>query len=73
MYNTFYYIPNSDSLIHYGVKGQKWGERRYQNKDGTYTEEGKARRRNNSIREDYPQLHENLSKKRCRSMECVIQ
>lgn len=41
---TFYYIPDSDSLIHHGVKGQHWGERRYQNKDGTWTAEGKARR-----------------------------
>lgn len=32
-------------LIHYGVPGQKWGNRRYQFEDGTYTEEGKRRRR----------------------------
>ena len=30
-------------LMHYGVKGQKWGVRRYQNKDGTLTNEGKKR------------------------------
>ncbi len=34
-------------LIHYGVPGQKWGERRWQNEDGTWTEEGKERRRVN--------------------------
>lgn len=32
-------------LYHHGVKGQKWGVRNYQNTDGTYTEEGKERRR----------------------------
>ncbi len=32
-------------LIHYGIQGQKWHERRYQNEDGTYTEEGLRRRR----------------------------
>ena len=32
-------------LIHYGVPGQKWGTRQYQNLDGTWTEEGKRRRR----------------------------
>lgn len=37
------YIVNSDELCHHGVKGQKWGVRRYQNVDGTLTEKGKAR------------------------------
>ena len=32
-----------DSLQHHGIKGQKWGIRRYQNPDGTLTEEGKQR------------------------------
>ena len=36
--------PNE--LYHSGVKGQKWGQRRYQNPDGTLTAEGKARYRN---------------------------
>ena len=30
-------------LAHHGVEGQKWGVRRYQNKDGSLTEEGKKR------------------------------
>lgn len=30
-----------DFLVHYGVKGQKWGTRQWQNADGTYTEAGK--------------------------------
>lgn len=35
---------NNNELYHYGVKGMKWGVRRYQNKDGTYTSAGKKRR-----------------------------
>ena len=35
MYNT--------ELYHHGIKGQKWGVRRYQNEDGTRTAAGKSR------------------------------
>lgn len=37
---TFYYIPDFESLVHHGTKGMHWGERRYQNKDGSLTPEG---------------------------------
>lgn len=36
-------MTHSNSLCHYGVKGQKWGRRRYQNPDGTLTAAGKKR------------------------------
>ena len=32
-----------DFLAHHGIKGQKWGRRRFQNKDGSLTAEGLAR------------------------------
>ena len=34
---------NEDELYHYGIKGQKWGVRRYQNADGSLTPNGKKR------------------------------
>jgi hypothetical protein len=30
-------------LAHYGIKGQKWGQRNYQNADGSYTQAGAER------------------------------
>ena len=36
-------IPCTPYMEHFGIKGQKWGERRYQNEDGSLTEAGKAR------------------------------
>lgn len=39
-----YYITGSpDYLEHHGILGMKWGVRRYQNKDGSLTPEGRAR------------------------------
>ena len=33
----------NEYLAHYGILGQKWGVRRYQNEDGSLTEAGKKR------------------------------
>lgn len=33
----------NDELFHHGIKGMKWGVRRYQNADGTLTNAGKKR------------------------------
>lgn len=34
---------NKNSLYHHGVKGMKWGVRRYQNQDGSLTAAGKKK------------------------------
>ena len=38
-----------DELYHHGIKGQKWGIRRFQNKDGTLTNLGKSRKTMNDV------------------------
>ncbi|MBP5596085.1 MAG: hypothetical protein J6Y02_11935 [Pseudobutyrivibrio sp.] len=38
-----YRLTSYDELAHHGILGQKWGVRRFQNADRTWTEEGKIR------------------------------
>ena len=37
------YVIVNGELYHWGIKGQKWGVRRFQNKDGSLTAAGKKR------------------------------
>ena len=55
----------SNSLSHYGIRGMRWGVRRYQNSDGTYTSIGKKRKYQETAHEDYINVH---SKKSVKSM-----
>lgn len=43
-YNGMCYMHDGEEFIeHHGIKGQKWGIRRFQYENGSYTEEGKKR------------------------------
>ena len=39
------YLSSFDTLAHHGIKGQKWGIRRFQDQNGTLTPEGRERYR----------------------------
>lgn len=53
-------MPTAE-LYHYGVKGQKWGVRRYQNADGSLTTKGKKRYSNKEIRQDRTAIRKELA------------
>lgn len=57
MYQTNY-------LAHYGIKGQKWGVRRFQNPDGTLTAAGKkreAKQYSKELNKTYKALNEKVA------------
>lgn len=55
MYNSYW-----SELYHYGIKGQKWGVRRYQNPDGSYTSLGKRRRNGTYRKTDIDNIYSSL-------------
>jgi hypothetical protein len=40
---NYYYSPYTGELYHHGIKGQRWGVRRFQNADGSLTAAGRKR------------------------------
>lgn len=64
-----------DELYHHGIKGQKWGVRRFQKKDGSLTPAGKQRYDDSNFKDktsnkEKPQLTKN-KKATLRALEGV--
>ena len=59
------YLPSYKDdlyLAHHGIKGQKWGVRRFQNSDGSYTSAGKNRYGGKSVTQAIRTTGSNWSK-----------
>lgn len=61
---SVYYLYNTEEnyLAHHGIKGQKWGVRRFQNPDGSLTPAGEKRQKRLEAKEQ--KKEERLRKKR---------
>lgn len=58
---------SDETLVHYGIVGQKWGQRRWQYEDGRFNEEGKLRyfgssKKYDQMLKDSSQVNPNYSK-----------
>lgn len=58
---TYYVLTSTGELYHWGIKGQKWGVRRFQSKDGSLTAAGKKRYSNKEIRQDRETIRKELA------------
>jgi hypothetical protein len=57
---------DDEHLEHWGIKGMKWGRRRFQNKDGSLTPEGKKRYGDN---DDTPETEEHKQARRASALK----
>ena len=68
------YIPEN-YLEHHGIKGQRWGIRRYQNPDGTLTERGLKRQHKKDVKwakRNYNKIYNRTYKKSKKEMKRFV-
>lgn len=54
---------NDKILVHHGIKGQRWGVRRYQNDDGSLTDAGRKRYATEEAKSEYQMAKSEYNKK----------
>jgi hypothetical protein len=62
-----------EELYHHGIKGQKWGIRRYQNDDGTLTDAGRKRYSAGKISRELNKTDREIAKYVSRNAESRVQ
>ena len=58
----YYAVDNTEELEHHGIKGQKWGVRRFQREDGTRTAAGKRRQKYQTVSQEAKDVLKNRNK-----------
>lgn len=62
-YLKFKELMHSDEIRHHGVKGQRWGVRRFQNKDGSLTSAGLKKQSRDQEKQELKGVKKELHKK----------